>query len=233
MCVCIRTVNEKVSVDRFNKATKSMTSSSSTTTTRNLFDRPELLENQTRLILSADVKPRRLLRSATRSAGVAGARDRSDSAASASVIIETEDDLADDNEDEDSTRQTEILTNDVNYDTDIEQETEPSKDYSTKGLYLDECHRHHVIPSTHFLRHVENETLTIRYCGLKPVNIKVMVPSLKVNTHITKLDLCDNGLESRGAVYIAQLLKENEYITELSLANNDIGLQGTLKVFIF
>jgi Ran GTPase-activating protein (RanGAP) involved in mRNA processing and transport len=54
-----------------------------------------------------------------------------------------------------------------------------------------------------------------------------MVPSLKVNTYVTKLDLRDNGLESGGAVYIAQLLKENEYITELNLANNDIGLQGT------
>jgi Ran GTPase-activating protein (RanGAP) involved in mRNA processing and transport len=53
-----------------------------------------------------------------------------------------------------------------------------------------------------------------------------MVPSLKINTIVTKLDLRDNGLESRGAVYIAQLIKDNEYITELNLANNDIGLQG-------
>ncbi|CAF4878805.1 unnamed protein product, partial [Rotaria sp. Silwood1] len=49
-----------------------MTSSSSTT--HNLFDRPELLENQTRLILSADTKPKRLNRSATRSAGIPGIR---------------------------------------------------------------------------------------------------------------------------------------------------------------
>jgi hypothetical protein len=232
--VCIRTVNEKESfvvksVDRLTKQQKNMTSSSSAT--RNLFDRPELLENQTRLILSADVKPRRLLRSATRSAGVAGVRDRSDSAASALVILETENDLIDENEDDYSVRQTAIITNDVNYDTDIEQEKEPTKDYSTKGLYLDQCHRHGVIPSTHFLRHIDNETLTIRYCGLKPINIKVMVPSLKINTYITKLDLRDNGLASRGAVYIAQLLKDNEYITELNLANNDIGLQG-MKLFV-
>jgi hypothetical protein len=206
-----------------------MTSSSSTT--HHLFDRPDLLDNQTRLILYSDTKPKRLIRSATRSAGITGARDRSDSVASASVIDEIDDDLLDENadinNDEDSPkRQTSIIPNDINYDTDIEQEQEPTKDYSTKGLYLDQCRRHGVIPSTHFLRHIDNETLTVRYCGLKPVNIKVMVPSLKINTIVTKLDLRDNGLESRGAVYIAQLIKDNEYITELNLANNDIGLQG-------
>ena len=31
-------------------------------TTRNLFDRPALLDNQTRLIISAEGKPRRLIR---------------------------------------------------------------------------------------------------------------------------------------------------------------------------
>jgi hypothetical protein len=97
-----------------------MTSSSSTT--RNLFGRPELIDSQTRLILLADVKPRRLIRSATRSAGIAVARNRSDSATSASVILETENDLIDDNEDDYSIRQTALITNDVNYDIDIEQE---------------------------------------------------------------------------------------------------------------
>jgi hypothetical protein len=198
-----------------------------------MFDRPDLLENQTRLILSADAKPKRLIRSATRSAGIGGTRERSDSAVTASIIQETDDDLLDENAeintDEDfSRRQTSIIPNDINYDTDIEQEKEPSKDYSTKGLYLDQCRRHGVIPSTHFLRHIDKETLTVRYCGLKPVNIKVMVPSLKVNTIVTKLDLRDNGLGSRGAVYISQLFKDNEYITELNLANNDIGLQGKI-----
>jgi hypothetical protein len=201
-----------------------MTSLSSTT--RHLFDRPDLLDNQTRLILSADAKPRRLIRSATRSAGLGGIRDRSDSGVSASIIQESDDDLIDENDDDYSIQQKSILKNDINYDTDIEQEKEPSKDYSCKGLYLDQCRRHGVIPSTHFLRHIDNETLTIRYCGLKPINIKVMVPALKINTNITKLDLRDNGLGSRGAVYISQLIKDNEYITELNLANNDIGLQG-------
>ena len=195
-------------------------------TTHHLFDRPDLLDNQTRLILSADAKPKRFVRSATRSAGLTGIRDRSDSGASNSIIPESEEELAEENDDEFSIRQASILTNDVNYDTDLEQEQEPSKDDTSKGLYLDQCHRHGVIPSTHFLRHVDNETLTIRYCGLKPVNIKVMVPSLKRNTNITSLDLRDNGLGSRGAVYIAQSLRDNEYIMELNLANNDIGLQG-------
>ncbi|CAF2628130.1 unnamed protein product [Rotaria sp. Silwood2] len=206
-----------------------MTSSSSTT--HYLFDRPELLDNQTRLILSADTKPKRLNRSATRSAGIPGIRERSDSNASISNIQETDHDIVDENaeinnDDYYLTRKISITQSDISYDTDIEQEQEPTKDYTCKGLYLDQCRRHGVIPSTHFLRHINNETLTIRYCGLKPINIKVMVPSLKINTKVTKLDLRDNGLGSRGAVYISQLMKDNEYIAELDLSNNDIGLQG-------
>lgn len=200
-----------------------MSSSSTATTTRNLFDRPELLDNQTRLILSADAKPRRLIR--TRSAGLTGVRDRSESVTSRSAILETDDEL-EENDDDYSIQQQKFLNIDANYDTDIEQEKEISKDYSCKGLYLDQCRRHGIVPSTYFLRHMDNETLTIRYCGLKPINIKVMVPSLKINTKITKLDLRENGLGSRGAVYISQLIRDNEYITELILSNNDIGFQG-------
>ena len=175
----------------------------------------ELLENQTRLILSADAKPKRLIRSATRSAGgLSGVRERSDSMASASVIQEVDDDLLDERTeinkheiDNELIRQRSITQSDVSYDTDIEQEPETARDYSCKGLYLDQCRRHGVIPSTYFLRHIDNETLAIRYCGLKPINIKVMIPSLKINTSITILDLRDNGLGSRGAIYIAKLIK--------------------------
>lgn len=208
-----------------------MTSSSSTTTaTRNLFDRPELLDNQTRLILSADAKPKRLIRSATRSAGFTGARDRSESGASHSILHESDDELLEENEDDYPLQQRNFLTDDTNYDTDLEQEPEISKDYTCRGLYLEQCRRHGVIPSTHFLRHLNNETLTIRYCGLKPINIKVMVPSLKINTMVTTLDLRENGLGSRGAIYISQLIRDNEYITDLNLSNNDIGFQGKCSV---
>jgi hypothetical protein len=200
-------------------------------TTRNLFERPELLNNQTRLILSADAKPKRLIRSATRSAGRNTRHERSDSVTSAYMIQEADDDILDENiqlnnEDILTDRRGSILLEDIDYDTDIEQEPEPYRDHTCKGVYLDQCRRHGVIPSTHFLRHIDNEALTIRYCGLKPINIKVMVPSLKINSTITKLDLRDNGLGSRGAIYIAHLIKDNDYIDELNLGNNDIGTQG-------
>jgi hypothetical protein len=207
--------------------------------TRNLFERPELLDNQTRLILSADAKPKRLIRSVTRSAGHHLGRDRPESAATASVIEEDEDDeeLLDDTAELDTSveqqrpRKNSTGAEEVDYDTDIEQEEEPGRDYTCRALYLDQCRRHGVIASTHFLRHLNNETLTIRYCGLKPVNVKVMVPALKMNSCITKLDLRDNGLGSRGAIYIAQILKDNEYIDELNLGDNDIGTKGRISPF--
>ncbi|CAF1384440.1 unnamed protein product [Rotaria sordida] len=199
-------------------------------TTHNLFERPELLDNQTRLILSADAKPKRLIRSGTRSAGFTSSHERPDSALSAAVIQEDDDDILDENaeinNENGTVRQISNLSDEFDYDTDIEQDQEPHRDYSCKGVYIDQCRRHGVIPSTHFLRHIDNESLTIRYCGLKPINIKVMVPSLKINSTITKLDLRDNSIGSRGAIYIAYLIKDNEYIDELNLANNDIGLQG-------
>jgi hypothetical protein len=208
-----------------------MTSLSSTT--RNLFTRPHLFGNQTRLILSAHGKPKQLFRNTAHSAGIPGAHDGSNSATTTLITQEIaddddddDDDLLDENDDDYSTQETSVLSNDADYNTDIEEEQEPIKDYSCKGLYLDQCRRHGVIPSTHFLRHIDNGTLTIRYCGLKPINIKVMIPSLKVNTNITRLDLRDNDLGSHGAVYIARLIKDNEYIIELNLANNDIGFQG-------
>lgn len=206
--------------------------------TRNLFERPELLDNQTRLILSADAKPKRLIRSATRSAGHHLGRDRPESAATNSVIEEDEDDddilndMAElDTSIEQRPRKNSPGPEEVDYDTDIEQEEDPGRDYTCRALYLDECRRHGVIASTHFLRNLNNETLTIRYCGLKPVNVKVMVPALKMNSSITKLDLRDNGLGSRGAMYVAQILKDNEYIDELNLGDNDIGTQGRISPF--
>ncbi|CAF1071960.1 unnamed protein product [Adineta steineri] len=190
------------------------------TITPSLFHRPELLDNQTRLILSAHVKPRRLIRSTTRSAGISKARTDSSSILTTSFTQESDED-DDDDDDEDLSPE-----NMINYDTDIEEDEESIKDDTCKGLYLDQCHRHSVIPSSFFLRSIDKKTLTIRYCGLKPINIKVMIPSLKINTNITKLDFRDNGLGSHGTIYIAELIRDNEYITELNLADNDIGLQG-------
>lgn len=198
--------------------------------THNLFDRPDLLDSQTRLILSADAKPKRLIRSATRSAGFPSTQERPESAISTAAIREVDDELLDENlettADGFPKRQATISFEDADYDTDIEQEQETYRDYTCKGVYMDECRRHGVIPSSSYLRGIENETLAIRYSGLKSINVKVMVPSLKLNSTITKLDLQDNNMGSRGATYIAHLIKENEYIDELNLANNDIGLHG-------
>lgn len=204
-------------------------------TTRNLFERPELFHNQTRLILTADAKPKRLTRS-TSALGRAFSRDRSDSISSTHITQEADDDLEDENLEENndenySARKTPFSTDEVNYDTDIEQEQEQPRDHTCKGVYIDQCRRHGVIPSTNFLRSIQNDNVTIRYCGLKPINVKVMVAPLKINSTITKLDLRDNCLGSRGAIYITNLINENGYIDELNLGNNDIGIHG-MNIFL-
>jgi hypothetical protein len=206
-------------------------------TTSNLFVRPELFENQTRLILTADAKPKRLTRSAASPLARAFSRERADSISSTYITQDGDDDLEDEdpevyNDNIYSARKTSVVPDETNYDTDIEQEQEAPRDHTCKGVYIDQCRRHGVVPSTHFLRNIQNDNVTIRYCGLKPINIKVMVPPLKINSTITKLDLRDNCLGSRGAIYITNLIKENGYIDELNLGNNDIGIHGMKIIFI-
>lgn len=198
-------------------------------TTRNLFDRPELLDNQTRLIISADVKPRRLPRSPVRSAAHHEHRERSISMNSISSTREVDEDLLDETE-ELNPEENDLLAKakELNYDTDIEEEKAPERNYSCRSVYFNQCRRQGVIPATYFLRHLDKDALVIRYCGLKPINVKVMVPALKVNSTITKLDLRENDLGSKGAIYIGNLLKENDYIDELNLGNNDIGTLGRI-----
>ncbi|CAF1322153.1 unnamed protein product [Adineta steineri] len=199
-------------------------------TTRNLFERPELFDKQTRLILTADAKPKRLARNS--SALVRSfSRERSDSNASTYITQDIEDDIDDENSEENlneliAEKKTSNILDETNYDTDIDQEQELPRDHTCKGVYVEQCRRYGVIPSTSFLRSIQNDNLTIRYCGLKPVNIKVMVAPLKINSTITKLDLRDNCLGSKGAIYITHLIKENGYIDELNLGNNDIGIHG-------
>ncbi|UJR14187.1 hypothetical protein I4U23_001181 [Adineta vaga] len=199
-------------------------------TTRNLFERPELFENQTRFILSADAKPKRLTRSSS-ALGRSYSRERFDSNASGSDTQDVDDDfenrISEDNIDEIYTERKPIDRNEeINYDTDIEADVEPPRDHSCRAIYIEQCRRHGIVPSTHFLRSIDNDNVTIRYCGLKPINIKVMVAPLKINSTITKLDLRDNCLGSRGTIYITNLIKENSYIDELNLGNNDIGIHG-------
>lgn len=198
-------------------------------TTRNLFDRPELLDNQTRLIISADSKPRRLPRSPVRSAAHHERLERSASINSASSTREVDEDLLDETE-ELNPEENDLLAKvkEINYDTDIEEEKVADRNYSCRSVYFNQCRRQGVIPATYFLRHLDKEALVIRYCGLKPINVRVMVPALKVNSTITKLDLRENDLGSQGAIYIGNLLKENDYIDELNLGNNDIGTRGKL-----
>ncbi|CAF1447680.1 unnamed protein product [Adineta ricciae] len=198
--------------------------------THNLFERPGLFDNQTRLILSADAKPKRLTRP-TSALGRSYSRERFDSNSSASDIEEIDEDIenrpSEDNTDEIYTeRKPSGRHEEVNYDTDIEADPELPRDHSCRAVYIDQCRRHGVVPSTHFLRSIDNDNVTIRYCGLKPINIKVMVAPLKLNSTITRLDLRDNCLGSRGAIYITNLIKDNGYIDELNLGNNDIGIHG-------
>ncbi|CAF0873057.1 unnamed protein product [Didymodactylos carnosus] len=150
------------------------------------------------------------------------------------AVSSSEDEDDDDHIDEPQCQQTSTaILPDESYDTDLDSddddESKKQKDFTSKGLYLTNCDKNTVIPSSSFLKLIDNELSTsvdIRYSSIKPLDIKAMIPSLRMSTTITKLDLSGNGFGSLGAVYIAKLIKDSEYIIELNLSYNDIGLKG-------
>ncbi|CAF3126453.1 unnamed protein product [Rotaria sp. Silwood2] len=116
------------------------------------------------------------------------------------------------------------------YDSDLNSDNEDARQnhHTAKGLYFYNCKNQGVPSSSAFINILDSASscVEMRYAAMKPVDIKVMIPSLKISTTITKLDLAGNGFGSIGTTYLAKLIKDSEYIVELDLSYNDIGLTG-------
>lgn len=118
------------------------------------------------------------------------------------------------------------IHDDSKWDTDIEQEEEVTKDFTCEGVYLEQCRKQKVIPASYFLRHMNDQNLTLKHHGLGAPGLRPVSAALMNNSVVSKLDLSDNWLGPQGAEYIARMLRENCFIYDLNLSENHLSTQG-------
>ena len=72
------------------------------------------------------------------------------------------------------------FTNDQDYDTDLEDDSNSFRDNSCIGMYKHVCKHKHVIPVTQYLKYYDKPELSIHYYGLGPKGMQAFIPSLTV-----------------------------------------------------
>ncbi|XP_008838335.1 leucine-rich repeat-containing protein 74A [Nannospalax galili] len=111
--------------------------------------------------------------------------------------------------------------------TDLEiEDTEKFLTIGQKELYLEACKLVGVVPSSYFIRNIEEATMNLNHHGLGPMGTKAIAITLVSNTTILKLELEDNCIMEVGILSLMEMLQENYYLQELNLSNNDLGLEG-------
>ncbi|XP_055861450.1 leucine-rich repeat-containing protein 74B-like isoform X1 [Biomphalaria glabrata] len=115
------------------------------------------------------------------------------------------------------------ISNENDHDTDLEpEEATPAYDHSGKTLYLDACKKFGVVPISYFLRHMNDNSLSMKHHGLAGEGMRPIAISLVSNATITTLDLTDNWLGVDGGLALCEMLKENCFITDLNLSDNNL-----------
>ncbi|KAK2837996.1 hypothetical protein Q5P01_015208 [Channa striata] len=103
-------------------------------------------------------------------------------------------------------------------------------DPTGRTCYMEACERLQVVPVPYFLRHMQDNELSMMYYGLGPQGTKALAVPLVTNTSILRLNLRDNWMEGMGGAAIAEMLKENCYITEVDLSDNNLGDRGARAI---
>ncbi|BFZ18625.1 hypothetical protein BsWGS_21664 [Bradybaena similaris] len=117
------------------------------------------------------------------------------------------------------------VISDKEWDTDLESEDPPMiYDHTGKTAYLEACRKLKVVPTTYFLRHINDNHLSMKHHDLTGDEMKAVAVSLATNTTITVLDLSDNWLGQEAGLAICEALRENCFITDLNLSDNHLSL---------
>jgi hypothetical protein len=64
-------------------------------------------------------------------------------------------------------------------------EEEKARDFTCEAIYLEQCRKQKIIPASYFLRHINDQTLTLKHHGLgapgiRPVSAALMVLQIKI-----------------------------------------------------
>ncbi|CAF0989929.1 unnamed protein product [Rotaria sordida] len=122
------------------------------------------------------------------------------------------------------------FASDEDYDTDLEDDINQHRDRSCIGMYKYICKYEQIVPVGQYLKHYDQKELLMRYYGLGSRGMRAFLPSLTINTYITKLDLTSNGLGDKGVIYLSQILRDNIAIVDVNLSQNFISIDGTRQL---
>ena len=75
-----------------------------------------------------------------------------------------------------------------------------------------------------FGSHLDITALNLRNVGLR--SVRYLCEALTVNTTVTNLDLCSNGIGDPGAACLSAAIKVNTVLTNLDLCGNNVGDSG-------
>ncbi|KAI3378241.1 hypothetical protein SNEBB_006095 [Seison nebaliae] len=113
-----------------------------------------------------------------------------------------------------------------NYDTDVDITSDAYDDDGDREQYMKECRRIESIPTSYYLRHMNDRFLSMTHHGLCNRESKALADSLAINENIIKLDISDNNITDVGGCYIMSMLSSNSTLTELNLSNNNLAIQS-------
>ncbi|XP_005084072.2 leucine-rich repeat-containing protein 74A isoform X2 [Mesocricetus auratus] len=114
-------------------------------------------------------------------------------------------------------------------DSETDLEIEDPEKFFTIGqmeLYLEACKLVGVVPTSYFIRNMEESYVNLNHHGLGPKGTKAIAITLVSNTTILKLELEDNCIMEEGVLSLMEMLHENYYLQELNMSNNNLGLEG-------
>lgn len=117
---------------------------------------------------------------------------------------------------------------DEDYDTDLECEEDNVKSYveEQRDKYVSRCKKLGIPPVTTVLNGLTGNKLKLSHQGLGSFGMRALVPVLKTNTCITKLDLRDNNFDEEAVRLVAKTLTENFYINDLDISMNNLNNPG-------
>ncbi|VDO66161.1 unnamed protein product [Schistosoma margrebowiei] len=88
--------------------------------------------------------------------------------------------------------------------------------------YLNDCRLRGALPSGYFIRHLKDESLSLKYSVLGLKKLKPIFSSISNSLNITQLDLTNACLNDECVNHLCHMLRENTFITNLNLSENHL-----------
>ncbi|XP_078324249.1 uncharacterized protein LOC111124355 isoform X2 [Crassostrea virginica] len=95
-----------------------------------------------------------------------------------------------------------------------------------KIQYRNLCEEIGIIPSSSFIRQINESQANLSYNQLTPLDIRAISAVLINNTKITSINVSNNNLGRTGTLHLSQVLAENVFINKLEMSSVDMEEEG-------